>query len=311
MENGGQKEGGGGFQEDKDICKLKRYKLFLKFGAKPVNVAYPLPLASFLAFSLSNSGILEFLLSYIFCFFFFTAANLWNHLNDAEDDARDGRKHATFLINRRKEATIFSILFYFLSASILIFSKDSISIPLFLICALLTWIYSDKQFFGKKFKRLKEDYRTELLTYLIVTPSFPALLWTFFAPFSTTALVFSLIFASLYLSGVLLKDLKDITSDAIAGYKTLAIVLSPRTLFKISASVLVSVILLVPILSFLSLLPTRSMFTAFILIPVLYSIFSIKKRNWELSVETFNAIRIYALSYPITFALLSILSLKF
>ncbi|MFN3383876.1 MAG: UbiA family prenyltransferase [Archaeoglobaceae archaeon] len=308
---GGQEKGGGGFQEGKDFCWLKTCANFLKIGAKPVSIAYPLPLASFLALSLSDSGIFEFSLSYIFCFLFFTAVNLWNHLNDAKDDARVGKKDAPFLIEMRKEAMIFSVLFYILSASMLSLSKDRISIPLFLICATLTWVYSDKQFFGKKFQRLKEDYRTEILTYLIVTPSFPAILWTFFAPISTTAVIFSLIFALLYLSGVLLKDLKDITEDKIAGYKTLAVVFSPENLFKISALILISTISLIPLLSFFSLLPARSKFVAILLIPIFYSIFSIKKHNWELSMETLSAIRIYTFCYPTAFVLLSILSLEF
>ncbi|MEM0202982.1 MAG: UbiA family prenyltransferase [Archaeoglobaceae archaeon] len=310
MEYGGQEKGGGGFQEDEDFRSLKVCVDFLRIGAKPINVAYPLPLTSFLALSLSKSGFFEFLISYVFCFLFFTAVNLWNHVNDAEDDAKVGKKDAVFLIKAKREATIFSALFYFFSALLLIFSKDPSSFPLFLICALLTWIYSDKRFFGKRFRRLKEDYRTELLTYLIVTPSFPAILWTFFAPLSTTALAFSSIFALLYLSGVLLKDLKDITEDAIAGYRTLGVVFSPETLFKISASLLVSTILLIPIFSLLSLLPLRSALTALMLIPVLYSIFSIKKRNWELSMKTLGAIRIYTFSYPTSFILLAILSLK-
>lgn len=303
-------EGGGSLQEDKDILRVKKFVNFLKIGAKPINIAYPLPLTSFLAFSLSNSGIFEFLLSYLFCFSFFTAVNLWNHLNDAEDDARDGRIDAIFLIEKKREATIFATTFYFLSAIMLLFTKDPISIPLFIICAVFTWLYSDKLFFGRKFKRFKEDYRSEVFTYLVVTPSFPALLWTFFSPICTTGFIFSLIFALLYLSGVLLKDLKDMTADATSGYRTLALVFPPQTLFKLSSLLLTSTISLIPILSLLNFLPTRSAFVAVLLIPIFYSIFSIKKRNWELSMETLNAIRLYTLSYPTSFALLSILSLK-
>lgn len=303
-------EGGGGLQEGKDIRGIKAFINFLKIGAEPINVAYPLPLASFLAFSLSKSGLLEFLLSYLFCFFFFTAVNLWNHLNDAEDDAKDGRRGANFLIERKREAAFFVISFYFFSALMLLFSRDAVSLPLFAICATLTWLYSDKMFFGKRFRRFKEDYRSEVLTYLIVTPSFPALLWTFFAPICTTALVFSSIFAMLYLSGVLLKDLKDITADSLAGYRTLGVVFSERKLFKLSASILLSAISLIPIFSLLGYLPFRASLAAFLLIPASYSVLSIKRRNWELSMEVINALRLYTLSYPAAFVLLALLSFE-
>lgn len=307
---GGQEEGGGGLQESKDICWVKLYFDFLKIGSKPINIAYPLPLTSFLAFSLSKSGLFEFMFSYIFCFFFFTAANLWNHVNDAENDARDGRKDAIFLIKMRKESTFFSIILYSLSALMLLFSKHSISIPLFVICALMTWIYSDKLFFGKKFRRLKEDYKTELLTYLIVTPSFPALLWTFFAPISITTALFSSISASIYLSGIVLKDLKDITADSLAGYKTLAVKFSPKALFKLSVLIMISTIFFIAIASLIGLFPSRAFFTISMLIPIFYSISYIKKYDWELSLRTLKAIKVYTFSFPATLILLAILSLE-
>lgn len=307
---GGQEEGRGSFQEDKGFWSLKLYFYLLKIGAKPINVVYPLPLASFLAFSLSKSVLFEFFLSYVFCSLFFTALNLWNHVNDADDDAKDGRMDAIFLIKMKKEAIVFSVLLYFLSALMLIFSKELVSIPLFMICALMTWIYSDKFFFGKRFRRLKEDYKTEILTYLIVTPSFAMLLWTFFAPISVTAIVFTIIFALVYLSAIFLKDLKDVTADSLAGYRTLAVVFSPKKLFKTSALTMISTVLLIIALSLCGLLPLRSAFTAFVLIPIAYSIFSIRKNDWELSLETINAIRVYTLCFPITFALLAIFSIE-
>jgi len=97
--------------------------LFLKIGSKPINVAYPLPITSFLVFSLFvDLSILGFVISYLFCFLFFTATNLWNHLNDAEDDLRDGRKEAKFLIEKRKEGVMFVVAFYILSLLVVIFS---------------------------------------------------------------------------------------------------------------------------------------------------------------------------------------------
>ncbi|GEM_PF-596087 len=306
---GGKEEGGGSLQEGKDIYGLKFYFKILKIGSKPINIAYPLPLTSFFAFSLSRSGILEFTISYIFCFFFFTATNLWNHVNDAEDDARDGREDAYFLLKNREEATIFALFFYFFSALMILLTKDVIAVPLFFICFILTWIYSDKIFIGKKIRRLKEDYRTEILTYLTVTPSFALLLWTFFSPVDTLGLSFATIFALLYISGVLLKDLKDYSADSLAGYRTLAVVASPITLFVISFSIFLMTFLIIIILSIFEIFPRQVSLTTLMSIPLAYSILSIRKNGWKINFETLNAIRIYTLSYPITMFFMAILFL--
>jgi len=156
---GGKEEGGGSLQEGKDICWLKFYFNLLKVGSKPINIAYPLPLTSFLAFSLSNSGILEFAISYVFCFFFFTAINLWNHVNDAEDDARDGRGACgIFLLENRRKATFLVLLFYTISALMLPLTKDTLAGLLFFICLIFTWVYySDKiLIWGKRLEGLRK-----------------------------------------------------------------------------------------------------------------------------------------------------------
>jgi len=303
---GGKEEGGGSLQEGKDICRMKK---FLKIGSQPINIAYPLPLTSFFAFSFSNSGIFEFVISYFFCFFFFTATNLWNHINDAEDDARDGKEDSVFLLENRREATFLVLLFYVVSALILPLTKDTLAVLMFFICLVLTWIYSDKILIGKKIRRLKEDYRTEILTYLIVTPSFALLIWTFFSPIDIRGFSFALIVSSLYISGVLLKDIKDYSADSLAGYKTLAVVISPLKLFILSFSVFFIAIFLVLILSVLGLIPRALVLTSTILIPLTYSILSIRKAKWEISLKTIKNIRLYTLCYPTTILLMGILSL--
>jgi 1,4-dihydroxy-2-naphthoate octaprenyltransferase len=307
---GGKEEGGGSLQEGKDISRLKFYFNLLKVGSKPINIAYPLPLTSFLAFSLSDSGILEFAISYVFCFFFFTAINLWNHVNDAEDDARDGREHAIFLLKNRRKAVIFVLFFYAFSALMISLAKDAIAVPLFLICSILTWIYSDKIFLGKKIRRFKEDYRTEILTYIIVTPSFALTLWTFFSPANSIGLFFATIFALLYISGVLLKDIKDYSADTLAGYKTLAVIAPPLTLFIISFFIFLITIFIIVTLSITKIIPKQLVFTGFMFIPLTYSILSIKKAGWKINSTILNAIKIYTVSYPLIILFMAILLLS-
>ncbi|MDI9609976.1 MAG: UbiA family prenyltransferase [Archaeoglobales archaeon] len=284
---------------------------FLLIGSKPINIVYPLPLASFLALVLSKSNIESFLISYLFCFFFFTAVNLWNHVNDAEDDAKGGKEEAIFLIERKKEASFFSVILYLLSAIFILFTKDAIAIPAFLICVAITWIYSDKMLFGRCLRRLKEDYRTELLTYAIVTPSFFILLWSFFLQISIKGICFALILSLIYLSAILLKDLKDLTSDTLAGYRTLAVIFSPEKLFKSSAFLFTMTIFLIAFLSFVELFPKTTAITVLMLLPVLYSTISIKKQNWELSLKTLRELRVYTLSFPLTLIVFAILSFEF
>ena len=285
--------------------------LFLKIGAKPTNVAYPLPITSFLAFSLFEGfSILGFAISYFFCFLFFTATNLWNHLNDAEDDLRDGREEAKFLMERRKEGVILVVAFYILSLMVvLLFSHDSRAVFAFAISLILTWLYSDKMFAGKYIRRLKEDYRTELLTYIFVTFAFFSLIWMFFSPINQRGMAFAVVASLFYISGVFLKDIKDITADTLAGYRTLAVVFKPQTLFKISATLNVLTLFLILLFSAAGVFPVGGGLTALVLVPVLWAVYSIRRRGWLLSLETVKYIKVYTLSYPLSLTLLGVLSL--
>jgi 1,4-dihydroxy-2-naphthoate octaprenyltransferase len=264
-----------------------------------------------LVFSLFvDLSILGFVISYLFCFLFFTATNLWNHLNDAEDDLRDGRKEAKFLIEKRKEGVMFVVAFYILSLLVVIFfSHDSRAVFAFAISLLMTWLYSDKMFAGRYIRRLKEDYRTELLTYIFVTFAFFSLIWMFFSPINQRGIAFAVITSLFYISGVFLKDIKDITADTLAGYRTLAVVFKPQTLFKISATFNVLTLLLILFFSVTGIFPVIGGLTALVLIPVLWAVYSIRKRGWLLSLETVRYIKVYTFSYPLSLTLLGVLSL--
>ena len=286
----------------------KFLKLFL-IGSKPINFAYPLPIASFVAFSISNSNIFEFLVSYIFCAFFFTAANLWNHINDAEEDAKTGRGDAAFLLKEKELAIFLAIFFYILSALTLAFTKDSLAIFTYLPCLVLTWIYSDRILLGTLFRRLKENYRTELLTYLIVTFTFPMTLWCFFDHLSAKGFGFSLILGTFYLSGVILKDIKDYSADFESGYRTLSVVFDPETLLKASSALLYLAFALIAILAILKVIPFPSILTLSMLLPVSYAVLRMRFFSWDISLKTLKEIKIYTLTYPISLTLLGIFSL--
>ncbi|MBO8179235.1 MAG: UbiA family prenyltransferase [Archaeoglobus sp.] len=282
-------------------------KLF-KIGSKPATIAYPLPLVSFLGFCLSGD-LISFVASYLFALFFFTAINLWNHVNDAEDDFRAGRAEAEFLIYKRTEATAFVISCYVVS-SLLVFwgSKDKeIALLTFLISALLTWIYSDKIFIGRILRRLKEDYRTEILTYLITTMSFFLLFWTFFSKVSMIGISFALVLSAIYLSGFFLKDIKDISADIEAGYRTLAVVFPPGTLLKFSVfSFVVAIILaaISPLLTF----PSNLVFLFIMLIPLLYCITGFCKHHWKIDKNIISELKIYTKLHLLSILSIAVLS---
>jgi len=173
----------------------------------------------------------------------------------------------------------------------------------------MTWLYSDKMFAGRYIRRLKEDYRTELLTYIFVTFAFFSLIWMFFSPINQRGIAFAVITSLFYISGVFLKDIKDITADTLAGYRTLAVVFKPQTLFKISATFNVLTLLLILFFSVTGIFPVIGGLTALVLIPVLWAVYSIGKRGWLLSLETVRYIKVYTFSYPLSLTLLGVLSL--
>lgn len=284
---------------------------FLKIGATPVTLIYPLPLASFLAFSLSADEYFGFLISYIFAFFTFTAVNLWNHINDAEDDLKAGREHAEFLIKRRSAGVVLVIIFLFMAFLVTYFysKQRNLALLCFFIGAAVTWIYSDKIFLGKYIRRFKEEYRREITTYLLSTSSFFILFWTFFSEVSLRGLLFALVMSLMYLSGFLLKDIKDISADSEAGYRTLAVVFSPSALLKASISLMWLVFTVIAISSLLRIFPESAIFTLIMVISLFYTTKKLRQTGWRVTEKAVKPLKIYVNSYPLTVLLLSLLSL--
>ena len=283
---------------------------FFRIGSQPVTLVYPIPLVSFLGFCLS--GLVEgFVTSFLFVLFFATAINLWNHLNDAEDDDRAGRYYSKFLIEKRSEAVLFVIFCYIISFFILyIFSKNRwVAIPFFFVSAIFTWIYSDRLFIGKFIKRFKEDYRTEILTYLFSTTTFFMLFWTFFSEVSATGIYFTAVNSTIYLSAFFLKDIKDISADSEAGYRTLAVVLPPSYLLKISATFFVLTLIIITAASLSGVFSKYSILTLFILPLLFYTFIHFYRNEWRISPKIAGKLKIYVYCYPLSILLLSLFSL--
>jgi len=121
----------------------------------------------------------SFLLTLLFSFTFYPAVNIWNHVNDIKEDILGG-KYNVFAENETVKAfgIIFAVVLYLLALVILLITnlKSSLILILYAICLLITWLYSDRMFFGKIIRRFKDHYITELLSFIMFYPSFTILL---------------------------------------------------------------------------------------------------------------------------------------
>lgn len=248
---------------------LKLFVNLIKLSAKPATIIYPYPIAALLAFSLSGTLNVIYLIKAIaFSFIFYAGVNLWNHVNDVEEDIKGGKK--TIITEnpkiRKLTALISAVLYVTSFVLAFIWIVDWRGIAAFVPAALATWIYSDKIFFGKKIRRWKDHYITEILAFIIFFPAFFSMLWTIFAPLSLRGLAFSMTMTLFMFSGAFLKDLKDITGDRLAGLKTLGVVFSPETLLKASSTMLIFYYFSIVIFSYLELLPFASFFFGCILL---------------------------------------------
>ena len=284
----------------------KTFLKLIKLGATPPSIVYPYPFIPFLAFVLSRGSFIDFLISLIFVSTYFSAINLWNHINDAEDDVKAGRKESEILLKIRFKATIFVLMLYIIAFIFVILrSKSAIAPLLYIIIAVTTWLYSDKMFVGRFIKRFKEHYVTEVLTYLITVPLFFTVLWSFFSDIDLKCLGFTSIATVLFLSIVVLKDIKDISADLSAGYKTLAVVFSPQGLLKTSFILNALYYILIFALSIL-IFPKTVIIGLVPFLLFLYIVYNMQKRKWLIDISSINLVKLYVYSYLISLMLICI-----
>ncbi len=284
---------------------LKIFLRLIKLGATPPSIIYPYPFIPFLAFAISKGNIIDFLISLAFVSTYFSAVNLWNHINDVEEDVKAGRKEFKILLEIRFKAIVFVLMLYLIAFLIVILKTNSIiAVILYIIISFITWLYSDKIFIGRFIKRFKEHYVTEVLTYIVVVPLFSIVLWCFFSNIDLKCLEFTAITTVLSLSIVVLKDIKDISADLSAGYKTLAVVFSPQTLLKVSFALNFLYYILILVLSVFSV---RMIIIGLIPFPVfLYLLLNLSKRDWMIDKYSANLIKAYVYSYLASIALVCI-----
>ena len=254
-------------------------KKIFEYSLKPYNIIFPFPLLPMIAGAFAG-GINGLWKPVAFTFLFYPANNLWNHINDAEDDFKGG-KNTPFInyVARRLGYVIVSILYLISTVFVLFLSKNRVAFFLFLLVLVVTFLYSDRTITGL---RLKKHYLTEFLVYLIAVPSYIVLMYALVKNLDLNAMKIAVLFTPLMLSTLFLKDLKDISSDTEAGLKTFGVVFYYKTLIKVFYVFLLIYFLIGIIFFYMS-----TMLLAFIpVVGVVYSVFKMVVNDWNVTKAT-------------------------
>jgi len=279
---------------------FKKLIEIVRLSTKPLTIIYPIPFLQLLVFSQSNKSLISLITSLAFSFTFYPAVNLWNHINDIKEDMLAGRKSILIYDENVRRLTIIIVIFlYSISFIILVVSSKSkiISIILFSLCFLITWMYSDRIFLGRFIKRFKDHYLTELISFIIFYPTFTVLIWIFFDDlFSIKALALATTILFFILFGTLLKDIKDATSDRLAGLKTLGAVYTPEKLLKSSFFPLVMYYVSIIVFTILGVYRLETLLSTMPVILMIISFYKLRKVNWIISLRTKNSLKILVYS---------------
>ncbi|RLI77843.1 hypothetical protein DRP07_11785 [Archaeoglobales archaeon] len=291
---------------------MKYFKQIIKLSATPATVFYPLPVIPFLIFSLAEqTNLLVFTKITMLSFLFFAAINLWNHVNDVEEDLLAGKDNIFAENKELRKNTVFLCLFLYIFSFSLVFiwTLSFFGILCFLPVAVLTWMYSDKLFFGKVFVRLKENYITELVTYIFSYPLFTLVLWNLAAPTNLKAIMLSIMMLFFGLWGVFLKDIKDTTGDRLAGLNTLAVKFSPETNLKASLFFLLVFYIVFIGGIFLDLFSRPSIVCLLSILSPLYVIVVSHRSKWTIDSYLIKPLSVLGVSNIFFFVLLSLINL--
>ena len=283
---------------------MYRRKIFelLRLCNTPASVYSPIPLFAISLFLISRKELsiydLPVLLAGIIVSLFLTfASNLWNHCNDLKEDLAQGKKTIlTQDTSTQKPALFIAILLYVSSMIFIYYLSNEFKRPIylyFLTWALATWWYSDNLILKKVIGfRLKDHYMGELAAYSIAWPMHALIVWLIYSDLNSISITITVAFFFFHISGLLLKDLKDISGDRKAGLKTFGVVFPPSQLIRYSCYLMI-VYYLVMLNPF-----TLNSFGTGILIITLPFVYFLKntfiymyKKNWTLGVQDFKAIK--------------------
>ncbi len=230
------------------------------------------------------------------------ASNLWNHTNDLKEDILQGKKTVlTLNLVSHSTAVVLSIILYGISTIIIYYMSIKFEkpiFPFFLVWLVITWWYSDNIFLSKIFGfRLKTHYIGEIITYGVAYPFYTLSIWLIYSDLNNPGIALALAFSFLGISGVLLKDLKDISGDREAGLKTLGVIFSPSKLLYISC--IFSILYYLVILNSVAL-KVYSTGMILVIIPFIWfmknTFYYFHKKSWKLEAGDFKSIKTMMMS---------------
>lgn len=283
------------------MCWRKTVEL-LKLCNTPATISSPIPLFALSLFLISRKEFsisdLPVLFAGIIISLLLTfASNLWNHCNDLKEDKAAGKQTVLIQdISTQKIAVFIAILLYVCAMLFAYYLSNELKRPIYiysLIVVLVTWWYSDNLILKKVAGfRLKDHFTGELIAYSIAMPMYTLSIWLVYSNLNSILVIITLAVIFLSISGLLLKDLKDISGDRKAGLKTFGVVFSPSQLIRYSCYIMV-------LYYFIMLNPiTLNLFGTGILIMIFPFIYFLKntfihmyKKNWNLDIGDIKAIK--------------------
>lgn len=274
----------------------------LKLCNTPISIISPFPFFALSLFLISHKEFYVYDLSILIAGIVVTlssnfASNLWNHCNDLKEDKAAGKETILIQTSSMQKPTIFiAVLLYTFSVLFVYYLSMKFERPIyqyFLIWAIITWWYSDNIILKKLIGfRLKEHYIGELITYGVAWPAYTLSIWLIYSDLNATAAMMAAAFFFLGISGLLLKDLKDISGDRQAGLKTLGVAFSSSRLIRCSCflMVLYYLVLLSPIS--INLLGINILIVIFPFVYFLKNTFiHMYKKNWALDMGDLKALK--------------------
>ncbi len=280
----------------RDVAEL------LRLCNTPASIISPFPLFAISLFLLSHQELHLFYLPVLLAGVTVSllsnfASNLWNHCNDLKEDIMQGKKTIlTQNVCMQRIALFVSIFLYASSLLLVYYLSMELKRPIYLyfsIWAFVTWWYSDNLFLKKITGfRLKQHYMGELVTYSVAWPMYTLSIWLIYSKLNASGIIIAIAFFFFSISGLLLKDLKDISGDRTAGLKTFGVTFKPSQLIKYSCifMLLYYMVVLSPI--------TLNLFSTGVLVMILPFIYFLKntflhmyRKNWTIDVGDLKAIK--------------------
>lgn len=283
------------------MCWRKIVEL-LKLCNTPATIYSPFPLFAITLFLISRKEFSIYDIPVLFAgigvsLLLTFPSNLWNHCNDLKEDKAAGKKTILTQDSSTQKPTLFiAVLLYGGAVLFAYFLSNEFKRPIYLysfIWVLATWWYSDNLVLKKVIGfRLKDHYIGELIAYSIAMPVHTLSVWLVYSDLNSIAIIITIASLFLNISGLLLKDLKDISGDRKAGLKTFGVVFPPSQLIKYSCYIMV-----VYYFTLLNPLSLNSFGTGILIITLPFVYFlkntcvHLHKKNWNLDLGDLKAIK--------------------